>query len=391
MNLKKLLPRINIAILAVCFISGSILLGKSKLPTVEAASAIGGYSTATGSTNTAVTVTTLAQLKNAFNTGKHHIIISGNIYGGSTLTTLTFASTSWNNVTIEGASGGKATLQNIQLKFDGELLSAGTNIQNIVVKNINFYGNITDLQRFSGSQTQPGGLGTNYEAVSFRRCTNVLVTHCTMFDTSDDLMSISLASDKVTVSYCHFYFSSRWLNMNPDPMWNWVGNNQDLANERLSMIIGQNASDSYTYGGKHLHVTMHHNWFGPNMKGRPLMRGFVHLYNNYFDNSTAPTGKNAAGYSQQQWNANQIGSGSVIYSESNYFYKTNNSNLVGLDKTGDAHSFYERNNLYNAVTSNSNLSIKGASFPSYLPFGYSYSVEPASNVPNDVQTNAGPK
>ncbi|OXM84967.1 pectate lyase [Paenibacillus rigui] len=352
------------------------------------AASTGGYATATGSSDTAVTVTTLAELQSAFNNGKHHIIIKGNIYGGPSLTTLTFASTSWNNVTIEGASGGGAVLQNIQLKFSGELLSAGTNIENIVIKNITFYGNITDLQNLSGTAIQPGGTGTNYLGLSFRRTSNVWVDHCTIYNTSDDLMSISKASDNVTVSYSHFYFTSSWMNMNPNPLWNWVGTYQDLASERLAMVIGANASDSYTYGGGKLHVTMHHNWFGPYMKGRPLMRGFVHLYNNYFDNSTTPSGTNSQGSSQQQYNANQIGSGSVIYSEGNYFYKTNQSNQIGLDSSGDAYSFYERNNTYNATTG---TSAAGAAYPSTLPFPYSYTPDSAANVPNIVQTNAGPK
>lgn len=376
---------LSIVMLSLILVSTSIpYMGASKV----AAASTGGFSTATGSTDAAVTVTTLAELKAAFNAGKHHIIIQGNIYGGSGLTTLTFASTSWNNVTIEGASGGGAVLQNIQLKFSGEQLASGTNIQNVVIKNITFYGNISDLQRLSGSAIQPGGSGTNYLGLSFRRTSNVLVDHCTIYNTSDDLMVISQASDNVTVSYCHLYFTTSWLNMSPNPLWNWVGTNQDLASERLAIIIGANASDSYTYGGGKLHVTMHHNWFGPNMKGRPLMRGFVHLYNNYFDNSSTPSGNNSAGFSQQQYNANQIGSGSVIYSERNYFYKTNQSNQIGLDKSGDAYSFYERNNFYNATTG---TSATGAAFPSTLPFSYSYTMNAVADVPNLIQANAGPK
>lgn len=50
-------------------------------PIKAEAATTGGYSTATGSTDTAVTVTSLAELKKAFSAGKHHIIISGNIYG----------------------------------------------------------------------------------------------------------------------------------------------------------------------------------------------------------------------------------------------------------------------------------------------------------------------
>lgn len=348
----------------------------------------GGFSTATGSSDTAVTVSTLSALQSAFNAGKHHIIISGNIYGGSTLTTLTFASTSWNNTTIEGEAGGGAHLQNIQLKFDGELLSSGTNIQNIVIKNITFYGNISDLQALP---TQVYGtsnnVGINYEGVSLRRITNAWIDHCTFYNTSDDLMSVTLSSDKVTISNSKFYFTSTWLNMNPDPLWNWVGTYQDLANERLAMVIGANRSDSYQYGSNALHVTLHHNWFGPNMKGRPLLRGWIHAYNNYFDNSTTPTGNTVAGYSATQYNALQVGSGSVIYSESNYFYKTNQSNQIGLDSSGDSYSFYERSNIYSSTTG---TSATGTSFSS-SPVSYSYTLDSASSVPSLVQSNAGPK
>ena len=105
MRLKNLSVAV-LTILAVCLISVSTSFPKLGIPEVEAATSTGGYSTATGSTDTAVTVTAPAGLQSAFNNGNHHIIISGNIYGGSSLTTLTFASTSWNNVTIEGASGG---------------------------------------------------------------------------------------------------------------------------------------------------------------------------------------------------------------------------------------------------------------------------------------------
>lgn len=46
-------------------------------------------------------------------------------------------------------------------------------------------------------------------------------------------------------------------------------NYHDLANERLAILIGHNKKDSYVYGGNKLHVTLHHNWFGPNLAGRP--------------------------------------------------------------------------------------------------------------------------
>ncbi|MBS1207714.1 MAG: pectate lyase [Proteobacteria bacterium] len=371
-----------------CSLALSLVLGCGL-----AQAATGGFSSGVGSTATGVTVTTLAELKSAFNAGQHHIIISGTIYGGSTLTTLTFASTSWNNTTIEGASGGKAVLENIQLKFSGEQLSTGTNIQNIVVKNITFKGRIADLQalpkQIAGTSNN---IGVNYLGVSLRRVTNAWIDHCTFYDISDDLISVALLSDNVTLSYNHFYFTAAWRDMSPDPVWNWVGTDTDLAGERLAMVIGANKSDSYTYGGNKLHVTMHHNWFGPNMRGRPLVRGWVHAYNNYFDNTGKPSGTitatNGVAYSKQQYNAFQIGSGSIIYSESNYYYLTNNSNQVGLDSSTDAYTFKETNNYYNGVTG---TKVTGASFSGSPVGAYTYTLDSVQNVPTIVQANVGPK
>jgi len=379
-------------LIATTLLSVSAAYATTSTTNLVDSGSTGGYASTTGGDSyTAVTVTTLAELKAAFAAGDHHIIVSGTIYGGSELTTLTFETTDWNNTTIEGASGGKAALVNIQLKFDGEMLDSGTNIENIKISNLNFYGRIADMQalptQIYGSDNTAG---INYEGVSLRRITNALVTHCTFFDNSDDLMSVTLSSDYVTISYSHFYFTDNWVDMSPDPVWNWVGSYTDLAGERLAMVIGANSSDSYV-GTGYLHVTMHHNWFGPNLRGRPLLRGWVHLYSNYFDNSTTPTGYNTAedgnSYTKKQYEALQVSSGSVVISESNYFYKTNYSNKISEDSSGYAYRFYERNNTYDSTTGTSS---SGDSFSSN-PVGYDYTVTTTSNVPNYIQTNAGPQ
>ncbi|AFT89971.1 pectate lyase family protein [Paraburkholderia phenoliruptrix] len=343
----------------------------------------GGFATATGSDDSAVMVASLADLLAAFNTRQHHILVKGEIYGGPRLTTVTFASTDWNNTTIEGASGGSAVLKNIQLKFDGEMLPAGKNIQNVVIRNITFHGVIRDLQALPAQvYGTSSNAGINYEGVSLRRVTNAWVDHCAFYDTSDDLMSVTLSSDKVTVSYSRFYFTSEWLTMHPDPMWNWAGKNQDLANERLAMLVGANRQDSYAYGGSRLHVTLHHNQFGPNLKGRPLLRGWIHAYDNYFDNGATPTGLTAAGSDETQYNALQIGSGGVVYSENNYFFRTNQSIQIGLDSPDDVYAFHENANRYDQTTGRS---VKGEAF-SLAPVGYAYRAGTASSILKAVQT-----
>ena len=353
----------------------------------------GGFSSGVGSSETAVTVTTLAELKAAVAAGHHHILVKGTIYGGATLTTLTFATTDWSNTTIEGAAGGAAILENIQLKFSGEQLATGVYIQNVVVKNITFRGRIADLQALPKQvYGTTNNIGINYLGVSLRRVKNAWIDHCTFYDISDDLMSVGVASDNITLSYNHFYFTNNWVNMSPNPVWNWVGTDTDLAGERLAMVIGANKSDSYTYGGGFLKVTMHHNWFGPNLRGRPIIRGWGHVYNNYFDNSTAPSGTllatNGKYYPKQQYNALQTSSGGVVYSEYNYFYKTNNSNQIGLSASTDAYTFKERGNVYNATTG---TSVTGGSYSSSPVGAYTYTADAAANVPSIVQAKAGPK
>lgn len=355
--------------------------------TVSADTQTGGFSNAIGSSQQAVVVRNLAQLQSAFSSNQHHIIVSGSIYGGNKPITFTFADKRWDNTTIEGQKGTNPSLVNIQLKFDGEMLPSNQSINNIVVKNITFNGIISDLQKLTGNDIKPGGSGVNYEGISLRRINNAWIDHNDFHDMSDDLFSISLQSDNVTVSNNRFWFSNQWLNMNPNPNWNWIGDWHDLATERLTMVVGANGGDSYMQGGHKMHVTMHDNYFGPNLKGRPLLRGYVHVYNNYFDNNTQPNGNNSAGFSQQQYNALQIGSGSYVLSENNYFYRTNNSHLIGLDKSGDAYKFLERNNVYNQVTG---TNAKSNANSSEFSFPYHYNTLTGGNIQQQVTIHSGP-
>lgn len=384
--MKTTLRTLQASLLAALSLSGCQALAADS----------GGFATTTGGDSyTAVTVSTLSQLKNAVSSGQHHIIVSGTIYGGAGLTTLTFSSLANNNTTIEGAAGGKAALENIQLKFDGELLPAGTNIQNIKIANLSFFGKIADLQampaQIFGSSDSSRLAGINYEGISFRRITNGLVTHCNIYDTSDDLMSVALSSDYITLSYNHLWFSDSWVNMSPDPVWNWVGYYTDLADERLAMVIGANSDDSWQ-ATKKLHVTLHNNWIGPNMRGRPLFRGWIHAYNNYFDNSETyadtdqNTGTDGKKYPKKQYEALQVSSGSVVYSEANSFRNTNNTNTVSQDSSGYGYSFFEKNNTYSGTTG---TSATGNTFSSAV--SYRYTPLASQNVPQSVTANAGPK
>lgn len=352
--------------------------GSQSAGTATMASVTGGYASGTGAEAAVVPVTvyTLADLQAAVKNKKRHIIISGHIYGGSTPIALSFSTADWNGTTIEGVN--QAQLENIQLKFSGQNLPTATNIQHVVIKNIAFYGRIADLQTLSGDDITIGGSGTNYLGVSFRRVTDAWVDHCTMYNISDDLTAATTDSDNITYSWNKFYFTADWMTMSPNPNWNWVGTWQPLADERIMGVFGKNWADSYLYGSNLLHMTFHHNQFGPLMRGRPLFRGYTHLYNNYFDNSVA---------GNSQYNALQVGSGGVLYSESNYFYKTNNTNQLGFDDaTHTSYQFYEQNNMYDATTG---TSVTGAAYPSTVNFGYLYQPDVTSSLPTTIPAGAG--
>lgn len=327
-----------------------------------------------------VVVGSWAELQAAFVHKSHHIVVHGTIDGGPTFPTLTFADPDWNDTLVEGEPGGRAELVNLQLKFDGELLPAGTNLHSLTVRNLTFDGRIADLQALPPQVFgTPDKTGINYEGLSFRRCSEVVVEHCTLFDTSDDLMSVTLASDNVRISYCHLFFTPDWVAMDPDPVWNWVGRFQDLAKERLALVVGAN-SDQDSYAVHHaLHVVLDHNWFGPRIRGRPLLRGMVHVFNNLFDNEPDQG---------DQYNALQIGGGGVVFSEANVFRGTHNSHQVALDQSRDRWGFYERNNQYRGTTGTSEVGVPMTEGPA---FDRSRPVDSVDSVEAIVRAQAGPQ
>jgi len=92
----------------------------------------------------------------------------------------------------------------------------------------------------------------------------VFITKCTFYNSSDELLSVVRGADYVTISWCKFYFTSS-------------------GSHNFAHLIG-NRDDRTSDRGK-LHVTLHHNWYSNNIKGRmPRVRyGQVHIYNCYYN------------------------------------------------------------------------------------------------------------
>lgn len=113
--------------------------------------------------------------------------------------------------------------------------------------------------------TNPGLYGEG-DGISLKEDINdVFITKCTFYDCKDGCLDITRRSDRITVSWCKFYFTAA---------------NSDQT--RVSLIGN---SDNATDDLGRLHVTFHHNWFGSLCWQRiPSVRyGRAHIYNNYYN------------------------------------------------------------------------------------------------------------
>jgi hypothetical protein len=95
--------------------------------------------------------------------------------------------------------------------------------------------------------------------------TNVFITKCTFYNSTDELCSIRSGSDKVTISWCKFYFTTK-------------------LDHAFAHLIGHNDNNAAQDQDK-LNCTFHHNWYSTGIIERmPRVRfGKVHVYNNLFE------------------------------------------------------------------------------------------------------------
>ncbi|MHC4440321.1 MAG: pectate lyase family protein, partial [Planctomycetota bacterium] len=113
--------------------------------------------------------------------------------------------------------------------------------------------------------TNPSDYGEG-DGISLKEDINdVIITKCTFYNCDDGCLDITRRSDRITVSWCKFYFTA--------------------SNSKQSRVSLIGSSDSATDDLGKLHITFHHNWFGSLCWQRiPSVRyGRVHIYNNYYN------------------------------------------------------------------------------------------------------------
>jgi pectate lyase len=203
--------------------------------------------------------------------------------------------------------------------------------------------------------TNPNGTGEG-DGLSIKEdVTDVFVTRCTFYDCSDGCLDITRRSDRITVSWCKFYFS------------------QPVEKGNRVMLIGN--SDNSTDDAGTLQITLHHNWFGANCRQRiPSVRyGKVHLYNNYYD---------CAGNMYGLWS--RVKAECLI--ENNVFagVKDPYSIHVESEADGDRGRIQSRGNIFDNCTGKTDHGNDTVFTP-----GYAYTADPADAVAEMVKARAG--
>jgi pectate lyase len=175
---------------------------------------------------------------------------------------------------------------------------------------------------------------------------HIWIDHCTLSDdpaidpsasNHDGLIDIKDGASYITVSWNHF------------------------RNHHKTCLLGHSDNNGATDIGK-LKVTYHHNWFDNTNSRHPRVRfGEVHVFNNYYDNSSKGMSYGIASTMEAD-----------VVVESNYFKNVPHPTYVGYGDSGPG-DLIENNNIYE---NSGEPEIRGTAFD---PTTY-YSYQPDSTL-----------
>ncbi len=199
-------------------------------------------------------------------------------------------------------------------------LSDSQSCNNIIVRNLNI--------------TNPAGDG-----ITIWGATNILITHCRIYDCGDGAVDMNNGADSITISWCRFEYPS-------------------LADHRFVHIADQ------------AHITFHHNWygFGCDQRMPASTGGTIHMYNNYFSCSGNYYCSNARQDAQ-------------ILSEHNYYDHVRNPIYADAGTTGLIRTV---GNIYDTCTDKIAPGTDSVFSPPYV-----YTLDTAADVPAIVIAGAG--
>lgn len=215
--------------------------------------------------------------------------------------------------------------------LDGAQITGGgldvDGVSNVIIRNIAFSGWDDDAVN-----VQEGS-------------TNVWIDHNSFTNGYDGAVDVKRESDFVTISWNHFFDHDK------------------------TSLVGH--SDDHTEDIGHLRVTYHHNYFDGTDTRHPRVRfgNPVHVYNNYYRDN------------DEYGVASTMGGGVLV--EGNYFEDVDNPTHTGYADS-DVGAVEESGNVFDG----SGEPETGGGTVESVP--YSYSLDPAEDVPSIVGEGAGP-
>lgn len=281
----------------MCLFTGSVCIG---------ADGFGGNVTG-GAGGSTVTVSNLTNFKYYATSVNPYIIrVSGTIHLNGKVQPKP-------NKTIEGVDHNAAIIGNLDL-------SDSQSCDNVIIRNLNI--------------TNPDGDG-----ITVWGATNIMITHCNIYDCGDGGIDMNNGTDYVTVSWCRFNYPSM-------------------------------AAHRFVHIADWAHITFHHNWYdyGCDQRMPASTGGTIHMYNNYFSCTGNYYCSNARADAQ-------------ILSENNYYDHVNNPIYIDSGTTGRIRTI---GNIYDSCTGK----IADGTDTVFTP-NYSYTMDDTLDVPAIVIAHAG--
>jgi pectate lyase len=270
------------------------------------------------------------------------------------------------NKTLVGCSPGAHLQGHLQL---------GSNSKNVIVRNVNISGYGQGDCALDPSFNPGEGCSSGSDAVSVNGSAHhIWFDHCTILDGTDGNLDITNDADFVTVSWTKFGYTARSDNVGSDAT--------GAAGHRFSNLVGGTNTPPKAWPTViPLNVTWHHNWWSDGVVERqPRVRfGRNHIFNNYYSSSVSNY-------------CIRAGIEASLLLEGNFFdqvdspHQFNNSadEQTAFIAVGDTETIAE--NIYVSTSGDRKTNGGGTQF---VP-PYDYNVTPAADVPNAVQTFAGP-
>jgi hypothetical protein len=278
-----------------------------------------GYgSEATGGGNAAaVVVKTAAAFKTqAESSGAAVITVQGTL-------TLSGKVSVKSDKTIQGIDGEATIVGNLEL---------ASGVSNVVIRGLNI--------------TNSGGSGVTISGAS-----KVYISHVSLYDCTDSLLSITSGADNVTVTWSEFYFST-------------------AAATNRAILIGSATGET-----KPIHVTFDHNWLSDGIATQmpETTYGYVHMYNNLLK----PAGSGALGNT----------TGTRVLANAQLFSERNQYTQITAPLAKDTTTNALIRTLGNVYTSSSGA-YAGTDFITFAPT-YSYQLQKTSSLTSGVPADAG--